>query len=147
MPVPGRKPKPEGQAVNHVKPVHAWREVPDLPFDGPVPRLPSRKGGWSTRSKRKWKSWSSMPHCRLWGDAEWEFAIDSLELAERFYDGESARAAELRSRERQLGTTADYRRDLRIRYIDPDAQDRKTDEPDASVTDLNDYRDLYGDTD
>jgi hypothetical protein len=147
MAVSGRKPKPDGQAINHVKPVHAWIEVPNLPYDGPVPRLPQRnsKVPWSTRAKRKWKAWSSMPHCRLWGEAEWDFALDSLEVAERFYDGESARAAELRTREKQMGTTFDYRRDLRIRYVDPDARDREDDGEEATVTSISDYRDLYGD--
>ena len=86
-----------------------------------------------------------MPHCVLWGDAEWEFAIDSLELAARFYAGDRAAATELRNREKQLGTTADYRRDLRIRYVDPDALDRQADEAAAEVTHLSDYRDLYDD--
>lgn len=149
MPVPGRKEKPDGQKLNRNKPVHAWLEVPDLPYDGVVPRLPQRhsKVPWSARAKRKWKAWSSMPHCQLWGEAEWDFAIDSLEIAERFYEGESARASELRTREKQMGTTFDYRRDLRIRYVDADALDRadEVEREEASVTNLRDYRDLYDD--
>lgn len=145
MAVPGRKPKDDEQKRHRNKPTHAWTEVPDLPFDGPVPRLPTRRGGWSARAKRKWKAWSSMPHCRLWATTDWEFAIDSLEIAERFYDGESARAVELRNREKQMGTTADYRRDLRIRYVDPDALDRQDEDEEASVTNISDYRDLYAD--
>lgn len=120
--------------------------MPNRPFDGEVPELPKRRGGWSERARRKWAAWSSMPHCRLWGEAEWEFAIDSLEIAARFYAGDRPAATELRNREKQLGTTADYRRDLRIRYVDPDAQDEERDEP-AGVTQLSDYRDpdLYAD--
>jgi hypothetical protein len=144
MPVKGRKPKPEGQALNRNKLAHVWSEVPDLPFDGKVPALPKRIGGWSARARRKWLVWSRMPHCRLWTSGDWDFAIDSLEVAERFYAGDRAAATELRNREKVLGTTADYRRDLRIRYVDPDAQDKADAErEEAAVTKLDDYRDLY----
>src|SRR5688500_10671485 len=111
MPVAGRKPKEQGQARNRNKPTHTWTEGPDLPYEGDVPKLPRRQGGWSARAKRKWGVWSRMPHCRLWSDADWEFAIDALDVAERFYDGDRAAATELRNREKVMGTTADYRRD------------------------------------
>lgn len=144
MPAKGRKPKPEGQAINRNKPVHVWNEVPNLPYDGEVPPLPRRKPTWSKRAKSKWAIWSAMPHCRLWTEADWDFAIDSLEVAERFYAGDRAAATELRNREKVLGTTADFRRDLRIRYVDPDAQDEAERTPELAVTKLDDYRDLYG---
>jgi hypothetical protein len=143
MPVKGRKPKPAGQALQP-RPVHTWQEVPDLPYEGRVPPLPRRSGGWTSRAKRKWEIWSHMPHCRLWTRADWDFAIDSLEVAERFYAGDRAAATELRNREKVLGTTADYRRDLRIRYVDPDAQDDAPQTQTPAVTKLDDYRDLYG---
>lgn len=140
MPVGGRKPKPEGQARHRNKPTHAWTEVPDLPYDGEVPKLPRRKGGWPAQAKRKWAVWSEMPHCRLWSEAEWSFALDALELAARFYEGDRPAATELRNREKVLGTTADYRRDLRIRYVDPDPQDET--EEKADVAKLDDYRNV-----
>ncbi len=140
MPVAGRKPKPQGQAVNRNKPVHDWTEVPDVPFDG-GPELPEvRVNGdpWRRRTRDKWVSWSSMPHCVLWGPAEWDFALDAIELAAQFHSGDSKVATELRNREKVLGTTMDYRRDLRIRYVAP-ADDTPSD---AGVTKLSDYRDL-----
>lgn len=137
MPVPGRKPKPEGQAVNRNKPTHDWTELANLPYAGDVPDLPRRKGGWPARTKRKWAAWSSMPHCALWSASEWDFAIDTLELAAQFHEGESRVATELRNRERVLGTTADFLRDLRIRYVEPVEVERP-----AEVTNLADYRDL-----
>ena len=143
MPVRGTKTKPAGQAQNRTKPVHVWLEVPDLPFDGEVPELPDREGGWSARALRKWAAWSSMPHCRLWSMTDWDFAIDALEVAERFYAGDRAAATELRNREKLLGTTLDFRRDLRIRYVDPDAQDEVERDP-TVVTDLDAYRDQFG---
>ena len=44
-------------------------------------------------------------------------------------------AAELRNREKVMGTTLDYRRDIRVRYVAPKA------EP-AKVVRLDDYQDL-----
>lgn len=138
MPVAGRKPKPDGQAITRHPQVHDWTEVVDEPYLGEVPKLPPRRNGWPARTKRKWLAWSTMPHCRLWGEAEWDFAIDSLELAARFHEGDARLATELRNRERVLGTTADFRRDLRIRYVERPPENEQP----ASVTSLDDYRDL-----
>lgn len=138
MPVAGRKPKPDGQKRHRVKPVHDWTDVPNVPFDA-APKLPKYRADgrpWPAGSKRKWAAWSTMPHCRLWGPSEWDYALDSLELHVRFLEGSIPAATELRNREKVLGTTADYRRDLRIRYVDPAEE---TDEPGA-VTSLDDYR-------
>ena len=79
-----------------------------------------------------------MPHCTLWGPAEWDFALDAIELAAQFHEGDTRVATELRNREKVLGTTGDFRRDLRIRYVDPKAE-VSTGE---NVTSLDDYRDL-----
>ena len=140
MPVAGRKPKPEGQARHRHKPTHDWTEVEGSPYPGEVPKLPPRRGGWPTRAKRKWEVWSRMPHCRLWSAADWEFAIDTLEVAAQFLEGNERLATELRNREKVLGTTADYRRDLRIRYVD----NVESVEVSADVANLDDYRDVAG---
>lgn len=140
MPAAGRKPKPAGQQRHRNKPTHEWTEVPNVPYTGPKPRLPKRDGGWPERTKRKWRAWASMPHCRLWGDAEWDFALDSIELAAQFHEGNERVATELRNREKVLGTTVDYRRDLRIRYVEPHSDDAEG----VNVANLDDYRDVTG---
>lgn len=141
MAIAGRKPKPPGQAVNRHKPVHDWTEVEDIPFTGGL-KLPTRRSNgrtWDRRTKQKWETWRSMPHCRLWGKAEWDFALDSIEVAALFHDsGEMKYATELRNRERVLGTTMDFRRDLRIRYVDPPGENEQS----AEVTRMDDYRNL-----
>lgn len=140
MPVPGRKPKPAGQARNRNKPTHDWTEVVNTPFDG-APDLPeARSDGrpWPARTRQKWSAWSSMPHCTLWGPSEWDFALDSIELAAQFHEGNPRLATELRNRERVLGTTVDYLRDLRIRYVEAAVERPEA----ASVTVMDDYRDL-----
>jgi hypothetical protein len=77
------------------------------------------------------------PHARLWQPAEWSIALDTLELAADFHKaGEPRFGTELRNREKVLGTTLDYLRGLRIRYVEP-----KTDTP-AGVANIADYRDL-----
>lgn len=141
MPVRGARLKPPGQAVTRHRPIHDWFEIPDVPFAG-GPRLPrTRVNGqpWMRRTKEKWLAWSSMPHCKLWGRAEWDFALDSIEIAAQLHSGGDARCAtELRAREKVLGTTWDFRRDLRIRYVEPGPVG--TSDEDASVTQLADYR-------
>lgn len=144
MSVTGRKPKPEGQAVNRHKPTHDWTDVENTPYtDGP--KLPARRTNgrtWDRRTKQKWETWRSMPHCRLWGPAEWDFALDSIELAALFHEsGETRYATELRSREKILGTTMDFRRDLRIRYVEAKTTPQNDGDTEAGVTNIADYRD------
>ncbi|MDR2930652.1 MAG: hypothetical protein LBV06_07110 [Propionibacteriaceae bacterium] len=138
MPVTGRKPKPQGQAVTRHKQVHDWTEVVEVPFHGgrslPV-RQPDGKP-WPPQTKRWWKTISSMPHCVLWADADWMFAEHTARLVARFDIGDTRLAKEIRDRERVLGTTVDYRRDLRIRYVPEVA------EVSADVVSLDDYRNL-----
>lgn len=141
MPVGGRKPKPPGQAVNRHRPVHEWVEVADVPFVG-GPKLPVRRWngmGWSKSIRVKWDAWRSMPHCIMWGASAWDFALDSIQLAAQVQDGASSLAPELRAREKVMGTTPDFLRDLRIRYVEAPAVGV---EESAGVTNIADYRDL-----
>lgn len=140
MPVRGTKPKADDEKRFRGKPTHDWVEVPNVPFeDGPeLPEMRSDGRRWSQRTKDKWDSWRSMPHAKLWGAAQWDFALDSIELAALVHDGEARHATELRNREKVLGTTLDYLRDLRIRYTDPPAEGANA----ADVTNIADYRDI-----
>ena len=132
MPVAGRKPKDDGQKRNRVKPVHDWFEVVDEPYDGPRPDLPSRRTvatrsgskqlGFLAMTKSWWETVASMPHCVLWSEADWAFALSTAVVADDFFRGNAKAAAELRQREKVLGTTFDARRDLRIRYVAPEGE-------------------------
>ena len=142
MPVAGRKSKPEGQTRHRVKPVHDWIDVPNVPFSG-GPKLPTKTPqglSWPAWTRRWWAVASSMPHCALWSDADWQFALDTAAVKAEFHmRGGGPLATELRNRERVLGTTVDYRRDLRIRYVDPDAVKPEADD---DVVIMDDYRAL-----
>lgn len=150
MPVSGAKPKPQGQAVTRHKPVHDWTEVEDIPFDGPVPvKLPTKSvrtlpfGGTEElpihpMTRQWWSTVKRMPHCRLWSDADWQYALATAFVADRFFYGGGSAATELARRERVLGLTVDARRDLRIRYVPPKPEQGEG----ATVTRLDDYRDL-----
>lgn len=128
----GRKPPRAGDSPRHrVKPVHEWTEIENVPFEGEVPvSLPStysvsgrdgrERHRFSQMTKQWWASVTSMPHCVLWEYSDWMFALSSAHVAEQAFLGVASAAVELRNREKVLGTTADYRRDLRIRYVDPD---------------------------
>jgi hypothetical protein len=97
---------------------------------------------WPSETKRWWRSVSRMPHCVLWSESDWQFALDTAQVAAAFHAGDLRLAAELRAREKVLGTTADARRDLRIRYADAgDTDEDGVSEEDAgSVTAMDDYR-------
>jgi hypothetical protein len=82
-----------------------------------------------------------MPHASLWTEADWQFALDTAEVAAAFHEGDTKMAVELRQREKIMGTTLDARRDLRIRYVE--ATEGKSD--DEAVLDMDAYRrDLRG---
>lgn len=134
----GRKPN-EGAPVRHkVRPVHQWFDVPDVPFEGDVPALPKTQPGqpsWPTATKHWWESISRMPHCILWHDSDWQFALDTALVAAAFHRGdEKSAATELRRREKVMGTTLEARRNLRIRYVEVQ------DESQAGVTAIEEYR-------
>jgi hypothetical protein len=143
VPVTGRKPKPDGQKRNRVKPTHDWTEVANAPFEG-GPKLPKRMPNglpWPSATQRWWAVISAMPHCTLWSESDWQYAFDTAYVAGIFHmQGSNTYATELRNREKVLGTTADYRRDLRIRYVD---QAEEPDDQDAGVTKLADYREAF----
>ena len=81
-----------------------------------------------------------MPHARLWRQADWEFALDTVELHSRAFDADAkvSLLTELRYREKVMGTTWSARQDMRIRYTEPADPNAAP----ASVARLEDYRDL-----
>jgi hypothetical protein len=138
MPLPGRPQKPPGQAVNRVPKVHDWIEIPKVRYSG-APRMPAKnaKGEpWHPWAKRWYKAISTMPHCVLWDNEDWEFFLATLNVVDKFHQGDTGSATELRNREKIMGVTYDSRLGLRIRYIDP-----PTEQP-ADVSSLDDYRAL-----
>ena len=143
MAIAGRKPRADRAQLHNPRnrPVHEWVEVVDVPYEGPWPSLPRRAGGWPARTRRWWRVISTMPHCVLWTDADWQYALDVAEAHARYVEGQSS-GTELRIREKALGNTMDARRDLRIRYVaPPDQGGRQAQEP-AEVVNLDDYRGL-----
>lgn len=101
-----------------------WVLVPSAPFKAPKSRdMPKLLVGSPVRPEvRKW--WStikSMPHCVLWAESDWDYAMDTAILKQEFYAAPKATlSAEIRHREDQMGTTVEARRKLGIRYISPD---------------------------
>jgi hypothetical protein len=98
---------------------------------------------WPAATRRWWRAVSRMPHCVCWAESDWTFALDTAVVAATFHAGDVRVAGEFRQRERIMGVTADSRRDLRIRYVEPDAEEL---ESDASVTAMAAYRQMATDT-
>jgi hypothetical protein len=114
MAVAGRKPKEDGQKVTGHALTQEWVDVVDRAYTGKRPTLPT---GTSQQTRAWWDRVTKAPHCILWRDGDWQFALDTARIHNGFIAGDMARAAELRIRENQMGTTLDARRDLRIRYV------------------------------
>lgn len=70
--------------------------------------------------------------------SDWRFALTTALVADMAYRGNNAAATELRNREKVMGTTMEFRRDLRIRYVEPANETAAS----AGVASLDDYRDL-----
>jgi hypothetical protein len=91
MAISGRKPKPEGQAIHRNKLAHGSGKPGRRCRTASCGVQRSGTSRWTRSSSRRWST-----------------------------DGEPRHATELRNREKMLGTTMDFRRDLRIRYVDPE---------------------------
>lgn len=134
MGLPGRK--PAASAPRHrVQPVHDWTDVPDVPFTGPWPvELPDgrtivTKDGqeWvelQAATVSWWETIRTMPHCVLWTESDWQFAVATAIVADMAFCGGVGAMTELRQREKTLGTTHEARIGLRIRYTDPAGGDK-----------------------
>ena len=106
-----------------------WTEVVDEPYSGSRPALPRKRtimvaGQRTTEAvlpatREWWKAIGRMPHCALWSAGDWQFALTTAYVADMAFRGSVSAASELRNRERVLGTTYEFRRDLRIRYVEP----------------------------
>lgn len=148
MAVPGRQPRPAAQKRNRAQSQADWVDVPNVPYAGDRPELPTsrtvvtRDGqeqvNLQSMTEKWWEVVTSMPHCARWSSSDWMFALSSAIVADAAFCGIASAQTELRNREKVMGTTAEFRRALRIRYIDPPKPDQAV----AEVTSLDDYRDL-----
>lgn len=131
MPVRGPNPKSDATKRHRNGLTHDWIDVADRPYRGKVPvQLPRTRSimlafgpkdfALQAMTKEWWKTVRSMPHCVLWSDSDWQFALATAIVADDAFRGKSGAQSELRQREKILGTTIDARRALRIRYVDPD---------------------------
>lgn len=99
-----------------------------------------RPKSWPAATKRWYRAISHLPHCALWTEAEWQFAHDTACLVAAYHAGNHRLAQEIRTRERMMGTTADARRDMRIRYVEADAEPEIDPAATPAVTAMADYR-------
>lgn len=104
-----------------------WTDVRDTPYTGPYPSCPW--GRDDPYLSKWWDTVKTMPHCVLWTESDWQYAIDTALMKARFYDGEkepnAAVLTELRRREEAMGMTYDSRLKLRIRYVPVPEDERK----------------------
>lgn len=130
---------PIGKTVKHGRTPNAeWTDVVDVAYTGPspdLPRLPGRRK-WNELVVQWWEQVRAMPHCVLWRNTDWMFAIETAMQKHDYYaddERKTTAAAEIRRREAMLGTTAEARRQLRIRYVPSDEGAVELDDVDLPV--------------
>lgn len=140
MAITGRP--PSANSRNRNPKAYDWTTVDAVPFDGESPELPRNgRKKWHPETVAWWDAVRQMPHCRLWTDTDWRFAIETAVLVDAFWHGEANRAAELRLRAAKLGLTHEDRLKLRIRYASPGGEADAPPAPDAAaVTRLDERR-------
>lgn len=148
MALPARAPKPPDQ-VRHrhgSSTAHVWKEVPNVKFQGDSPDLPARESGrpYPACTLRWWEIVRRMPHCILWEESDWEFALSVAEMHASVNERDISRSATLmagfRTAEKALGMTLSARLSLRIKYVDAVSKEPLPD----NVSKLYDYTELYG---
>lgn len=119
---------PAPKAVKHGHTGAEYVDVPDAPYTGPgsdkdLPEIPGLP--WYEPTIGWWNIVRRMPHCRLWTESDWLFAIDTAVLKNQCW-GElfggalpTTLVTELRRREDMMGVTMEARRKLGLRYVDP----------------------------
>lgn len=132
MVMSGRKPSERPTVTRH-KPTVDWTDVVNVPYSGERPVLPEvreiiNKAGevsvypMPEQTVAWWDSVTTMPHCVLWSPSDWAFCLDTALIHAQAVTGVVSAMGELRQREKIMGTTVDSRRDLRIRYVEPEAE-------------------------
>jgi len=142
MPLAGRPPSANPRNRNTKS--YEWAPVENTPFVDPSPDLPAKPGRqrWHRETLAWWDAVRRMPHCRLWKESDWRFAIETAVLVEEFWRGELEVAAELRLRSAKLGLTHEDRLKLRIRYTTPDTDTPVVADAPAAVARLDARRRL-----
>jgi hypothetical protein len=131
MPVTG--PKPSGRSVSGNTPRIDWVDIENFQYSGPKPELPLERQAMLKNGEvvtvpmgnatiAWWDAVSLMPHCVLWTATDWQFALDTSKIHSAAQSGSMPANVELRQREKIMGTTYESRRDLRIRYVEPEDQ-------------------------
>ncbi|MCK2239389.1 MULTISPECIES: hypothetical protein [unclassified Crossiella] len=123
---------------------YEWTTVEATPYTGESPDLPENDDTpWHARTLAWWEAVRRMPHCRLWTEGDWLFALETVVLVEQYWSGNPKVAAELRLRYGKLGLTHEDRLKLRIRYTSPEQGQAAPVDP-AAVTRLADRRRRLG---
>jgi hypothetical protein len=146
VPLTGRPPSDNPR--NRNAKTYDWSPIENTAYAGPSPDLPPKGGRqrWHRETMAWWDAVRRMPHCRLWAETDWRFAIETAVLVEEFWRGEVGRAAELRLRSAKLGLTHEDRLKLRIRYVNPasDGDAAVVADTPAAVARLDDRRRRLG---
>ena len=127
--IPGRK--PNEKSVNRNPSRVQLREYVDVPFGGPWPvELPesrtiiTREGQISVSlqpaTRRWWEEVKRLPHAVEWDESTWGTYCDvATNIVDAENCGIATAIAQKRAWEKEIGKTAEQRRDMGIVYVTP----------------------------
>jgi hypothetical protein len=114
----GRKPEPDRSTVRNRKTPVPGYDVPNVPYEAGRKRMLPSGYAWPPETHAWWRCLRVMPHCVLWTETDWQYALTTAWIHARVWVGDYKMATELRNRERAMGMTDEARKALRIRYVD-----------------------------
>lgn len=144
--IPGRK--ANEKSVNRNPSRVEKREYVNVPFEGPWPvDLPGSRTvvvqgqqievPLQPATKRWWEELKRLPHAVDWDESTWgTYADVAVNVVDAENCGIATAIAQKRAWEKEIGKTAEQRRDMGILYVDAPALEA-VETPDASVTDIS----------
>lgn len=128
----GRGPAPNPNARRRNKP----------PFEHSVPRgsvtarpLPEELGIQTPAARRFWDTWATSPQAQTFEETDWAELEMTVVLVDRFHQGETKLAAEIRLRVAKWGATVEDRARLRMSFDQDQGQALAPQEPEMDHMD------------
>jgi hypothetical protein len=138
-----RGPTPKENPMRRNKHEYAT-EITDEPQPGR--ELPRSLGVTTAGAKRFWKTWSRAPQTATWTETDWAELEITTVLVDRFYQGDSKLAGEIRQRVAKYGATPEDRARLRMKIVKKDEDETALPEESAErlVTETENFLKAFG---
>ncbi|MCZ1015602.1 hypothetical protein [Streptomyces noursei] len=118
------------------------QKLTDSPREGRA--LPKALGITTAGAKRFWKTWASAPQTAAWGETDWAELEITTVLVDRFHQGDTKLAGEIRLRVAKWGATTEDRARLRMSFDKHVEDESNPTEPNTKVVAMDRYKQAFG---